>query len=97
MTVQTQKVTEEDLREVFADTLGKGTSFSAIMLAYNDGGRLPRWIVGVPYDLRNGMLEVGPYLKSIVISPPSDYHEMKKQIPIKDIVQYHRMELSDIL
>jgi len=96
MAVQTQ-VTEKELKEVFADTLGKGASFSAIFVVYNDGGRLPRLEVGVPYDIIEGVLEIGPYLKNMVTSPPTDYFQRIKQIPIKDIVKYKRIELSDIL
>ena len=101
MTVQTQ-VTEEELRRVFADTLGKSASFSAIFVAYYDGGtsddgsKLPNLELGVPYDIIDGILEVGPYLKNMFKPSPRDYHERKKQIPIKDILRYRRLELSDI-
>ena len=96
MTVQTQ-VTDEELRRVFADTLDKGASHSAIFVAYDDGGRLPRIVLGVPYDIMGDVLEIGPYFKNIVTSRPKDYGNRKMQIPIKDIVKYKRIELSDIL
>ena len=95
MTVQTQ-VTEQELRDVFADTLDKGASRSGILVAYREGEQV-RIELGVPYLLTREALEIGPYVKNIVTSPPSDYHERRKQIPISDIVSYRRIELSDIL
>lgn len=104
MKKQTQiEITEEELRRVFADTLDKGASCSAIFVVYYDGGtsddgsKLPNLEVGIPYDIIDGKLEVGPYLKNIFKPSPRDYHERKKQIPIKDILKYKRLELSDIL
>ena len=91
-----QIVTEEELRQAFADTLDKGASSCAIMVAYDDGSRLPRLVVGVPYEINNGRLEIGPYLKDIFTAPPMDYNQSKKQIPISDIKGFRRIELSDI-
>ncbi len=95
MTVQTQ-ITEEELREVFADTLDKGASRSAILVSYREGEQV-RTEIGVPYSLSREAIEVGPYFKDIITAPPSDYHERKRQILISDIVGYKRVELSDIL
>ena len=95
MTVRTQ-VTEEELREVFADTLDKGTSRSAILVQYHEGEQV-RTEIGIPYSLSKEAVELGPYFKDIITAPPSDYHERKRQIPISDIVGYRRIELSDIL
>ncbi len=95
MALQTQ-ITENELRDVFADTLDKGASRSAILVSYRKGDQV-RTEVGVPYSLTREALEIGPYFKDIVTSPPSDYHDRKRQIPISDIVGYKRIELSDIL
>ena len=96
METETQsQVTEEELRQVFADTLDKGASFSGIFVSYREDGQ-ERTEIGVPYSIRNGGIEVGPYFKNMVASPPSDYHKRKKLIPIYTILRYKRLELSDL-
>ena len=95
MTVQTQ-VIEEELKKVFADSLDKGVSRSAILVSYREGGQV-RTEIGVPHSLTRETIEIGPYFKDIVTSPPNDYHDRKRQIPISDIVGFRRIELSDIL
>lgn len=109
MTFQTQ-VTEKELRKAFADSLDNGISRSAIIVSYREGQQT-RTEVGVVYSIlrpeyhREGAslgqgplcLEIGPYFKDIVTSPPSDHPERKRQIPISDILGYKRIELSDIL
>ena len=95
MTVQTQ-ITEEELREVFTDTLDNGASRSAILVSYHEGEQI-RTEIGVPYSLTREYIEFGPYFKNFVTSPPSDYHQRKRQIPISEIAGYKRIELPDIL
>jgi len=95
MTVQTQSM-ERRLRETFADTLDEGNSLFGILIVYNEGEQV-RTEIGIPYSIINDALEIGPYIKNIVTSPPSDYDKRKKQIPIEDIVRFRRIELSDIL
>ena len=95
MAVQTQ-ITEKGLREVFADTLDKGTSRSAILVSYLEGGQV-KTEIGFPYSITREAIEIGPYFKNIITSQPRDYHEKKRQISISDIVEYQRVELSDIL
>ena len=94
MTVQT-KVTEEELRKVFADTLDKGYSRSGILVAYREGEEV-RVEIGVPYFIVCGALEIGPYYKNMLITSPSDYHDRKRLISISDIVRYRKIELSNI-
>ncbi|MDP2926506.1 MAG: hypothetical protein Q8N99_09075 [Nanoarchaeota archaeon] len=95
MGLQTQ-VTEEELNEVFADTLDKGASFCGILVSYREDEQT-RTELGIPYSLIGGELEIGPYVKNIVTSPPTDYHTRKKRIPISDIQEYRRVEFSNIL
>ena len=95
MEVQIQ-ITEEELREVFADTLDKGASFCGISISYYEGEQI-RTEIGVPYELTRGAIEIGPYFKNIFTSSPDDYHKRKKRISISDILTYKRLELSDIL
>ena len=90
------QVTEEELRELFADTLERGVSRSIILISYQQGNQV-RTEVGVPYSLSGRNLEMGPYLKDIVSSPPRDYSERKKKIPVSNILRFTRIELSDIL
>ena len=94
MAVQTE-VTEQELREVFADTLDKGASFSGIFIVYREGEQT-RAELGVPYSLTREALEIGPYFKNMITYPPKDYHERKKSIPISNILRYKRIELSDL-
>ncbi len=95
MTFQTQ-VTEEELRKAFVDTLDKGASCSAILVSYREGKQI-RTEIGVPYSLSRETIEIGPYFKNIITSPPNNYHDRKRQILISDIVGFRRIELSDIL
>ena len=95
MTVQVQFM-ERRLRETFADTLNEGNSISGILVVYNEGEQV-RTEIGIPYSIIDDALEIGPYIKNIITSPPSNYYNRKKQIPIENIVRFKRIELSDIL
>ncbi len=88
-------VTEEELREIFSDVLDKGTSCAAILVCYRKDGEV-RTEIGIPYSLSD-VLEIGPYLKNIVTTPPHDYERRKKRIPISAIVVCKRIELSDFI
>ena len=90
------QVSEEELRETFADTLGKETSFSGIIIIYKEN-KESRIEIGVPYSITNNNLEIGPYFKDISTFTPNDYNKRKKQIPICSIIKYKRIKLSDII
>lgn len=81
---------EAELREAFADTLDSGTSRAAILVHFFEKGH--RCMIGVPYHVERGVLEIGPYIKSVDTSPPKDYDERKKQIVVANILGYQRVE-----
>lgn len=82
---------EAELREAFADTLDRETSRAAIMVHFFEEGH--RCMIGVPYHVERGVLEIGPYIKSVDMFPPKDYDKWKKQIPVANILGYQRIEL----
>jgi len=88
--------TEKKLRKLFADTLGKRVSGSAISVSFISRGH-PRYAIGVPYSISDNNLEIGPYFKNDITAPPSDYQQRKMQIPLYSIIDFKRIELSDIL
>lgn len=94
---QTQ-LTGKELRKVFADTLDKGFSRSLIMVSYRENEQLINE-VGVPYSLHEEekVIRVGPYIKDSTTTQPSDLHDREKLILISNIVEYRRIELSDII
>lgn len=94
MSIET-KISEKELREIFADTLDKKTSLSGMVLIYKED-KESRLEIGVPYSISNSILEIGPYFKDISTSTPQDYHKRKKQIPLSNIIEYKKINLFDI-
>ena len=95
MTVQTQ-LRERKLKNLFYDNLNKGTSTSAILVYYLDETQAIKEI-GIPYAIFEGNLFIGPYVKDITTSFPKDYETSKRKIPIRNILKFRKIELSDIV
>lgn len=90
------RVTVEELRAAFADTLERAHSKGGIQLVFDEGGTHYRF-VGVPYSLDErdgGYLEAGPYAKDPMRPVPSDYLKNIKRFPVDSIVSFERFELS---
>jgi len=84
-------VTEELLRSMFQDTIGRGNSQAGIYVLYNEGEVMSEEF-GVPYNIENGRLVIGPYVKNVTSPPPEDFEKRKKSIPIGDITGFDRKE-----
>jgi len=95
-TIHSWQKTEKKLRKLFADSLEKGVSGSAISVSFISRG-YTRFAIGVPYSISDNNLEIGPYFKNDIAAPPSDYQQRKMQIPLYNIIDFRRIELSDIL
>lgn len=98
----------DELKKLFADTLDSGISRAAILLKYRDEMGITRTEIVVPYSLQilepagrgesvRQVLEVGPQVNENDVPSLKYFDPRKKQIPIKDIVSFKRIELSDFV
>lgn len=84
---------EKRLKEDFADNFSEGNSWAFICCMFNQeneatGDVVSRVVFGVPYGIKDGILEIGPYAKDERDPIPPHYHGRKLQIPLKDLLAY---------
>ena len=82
----------EQLERVFGGFPRGPISYSAINVNYYSKGDL-RHVAGVPYDIVQNELVIGPYFKNPFTSIPPDYHEREQNIPLKDITGFNELPL----
>jgi len=81
------QITYDQLKKTFDFGAASGTSRLALLVQYHDNGQT-RGMIGFPYEVDKGAIEIGPYAKNTFSSIPKDYHERKKKIPINDIIDF---------
>ena len=85
----------DTLRKLFQEQfpeLGMPNSRAAVLVNYLENGQ-KRVEIGIPYEIDDTFLEIGPYYKSEFLPMPNKYHSRKMRICLHSIEDFRRIEL----
>jgi len=90
-------VIEKVLRARFQDNLDGEVINDAIYVEYRDEEGVERREIGFPYDIQDGILEIGSYGKNLRVNLPEDVHDSTRKIPLKDVVDWVEIPASFVI